>query len=156
MGETAVIGQPPQDMTEIRIRRRQGHGALGALPPFCCFTPANPTPSKRCGRQALQTGMSTPTRDACPLSTSPRCGLTFVREFGVGAALMVLIDAGLVRGLLVPSLMVLFGEANWWAPVRLQAAHDRVFHQRTWVSATRGGSGCKDCCVSRSMRGGGL
>jgi uncharacterized membrane protein YdfJ with MMPL/SSD domain len=81
--------------------------------------------------------------------------LTFVREFGVGAALMVLIDASLVRALLVPSLMVLFGEANWWAPARLQAAHNRVFRQRTWASATGGGPGRNDCRVSRSVRGGG-
>jgi RND superfamily putative drug exporter len=39
-----------------------------------------------------------------------------VKEFGVGAALAVLIDATIIRALLVPALMALFGRANWWAP----------------------------------------
>lgn len=54
--------------------------------------------------------------------------LTFIQQFGLGAALMVLIDATIVRALLVPSLMVLLGKANWWAPAPLQAAHNRTFH----------------------------
>lgn len=56
--------------------------------------------------------------------------LIFIRQFGLGVSLMVLIDASVVRALLAPSLMVLFGEANWWAPARLQAAHNRVFGRR--------------------------
>ncbi|MFB6959890.1 MMPL family transporter [Streptomyces sp. NPDC056309] len=42
--------------------------------------------------------------------------LVFVQELGLGTAFAVLIDATLVRALLVPSLMVLLGGANWWAP----------------------------------------
>ena len=42
--------------------------------------------------------------------------LVFIKELGLGTALVVLIDATLVRALLVPSLMVLLGEWNWWAP----------------------------------------
>ena len=42
--------------------------------------------------------------------------LVFIKELGLGTALAVLIDASLVRGLLVPSLMGLLGEWNWWAP----------------------------------------
>ncbi len=56
--------------------------------------------------------------------------LTFIQQFGVGVALMVLIDATIVRALLVPSLMVLLGQANWWAPAPLQAAHSRIHRQR--------------------------
>lgn len=52
--------------------------------------------------------------------------LTFIQQFGAGAALMVLIDATIVRALLVPSLMVILDQANWWAPAPLQAAHSRV------------------------------
>jgi RND superfamily putative drug exporter len=55
--------------------------------------------------------------------------LTFIREFGVGAALMVLIDASIVRALLVPSLTVLLGRANWWAPAWLRAARGRFSRQ---------------------------
>lgn len=39
-----------------------------------------------------------------------------VKEFAVGAAFAVLVDATIVRVLLVPALMALLGEANWWAP----------------------------------------
>jgi uncharacterized membrane protein YdfJ with MMPL/SSD domain len=39
-----------------------------------------------------------------------------VKETGFGVALAVLIDATIVRALLVPSLMALLGRWNWWAP----------------------------------------
>ena len=42
--------------------------------------------------------------------------LVFIKELGLGTALAVLIDASVVRGLLVPSLMELLGEWNWWTP----------------------------------------
>ena len=42
--------------------------------------------------------------------------LIFIKELGLGTALAVLIDASVVRGLLVPSLMELLGEWNWWTP----------------------------------------
>jgi uncharacterized membrane protein YdfJ with MMPL/SSD domain len=42
--------------------------------------------------------------------------IAFVKELGVGIALAVLIDATIVRALLVPSLMELLGRWNWWAP----------------------------------------
>jgi RND superfamily putative drug exporter len=38
----------------------------------------------------------------------------------------VLIDASIVRALLVPSLMELLGDANWWAPRPLRRLYDRV------------------------------
>jgi uncharacterized membrane protein YdfJ with MMPL/SSD domain len=43
-------------------------------------------------------------------------GILIVKELGLGIALAVAIDASLVRALLVPSLMALLGDANWWAP----------------------------------------
>lgn len=39
-----------------------------------------------------------------------------IKMFGLGMAVAVLIDATVVRGLLVPALMTLFGKANWWLP----------------------------------------
>jgi RND superfamily putative drug exporter len=39
-----------------------------------------------------------------------------VKQFGVGLAVAVAIDATVVRCLLVPAVMVLFGRANWWFP----------------------------------------
>ena len=47
--------------------------------------------------------------------------VSFIKLFGVGMALAVLMDATLVRGVLVPSFMRLAGRANWWAPRWLSA-----------------------------------
>jgi RND superfamily putative drug exporter len=52
--------------------------------------------------------------------------IVFVKELGIGTALAVLIDASIVRALLVPSLMKLLGSANWWAPWPLRRLHDRI------------------------------
>jgi RND superfamily putative drug exporter len=48
--------------------------------------------------------------------------VVFVKEVGVGIALAVLIDASIVRALLVPSLMALLGRWNWWPSRRVEAA----------------------------------
>jgi uncharacterized membrane protein YdfJ with MMPL/SSD domain len=52
--------------------------------------------------------------------------LVFIKELGVGTALAVLIDASIIRALLVPSLMELLGSWNWWAPRPLRRLHDRI------------------------------
>jgi RND superfamily putative drug exporter len=49
----------------------------------------------------------------------------FMKEAGIGYAVAVMIDATIVRALLVPALMRLFGDWNWWAPAPL-----RRFQQR--------------------------
>ena len=51
--------------------------------------------------------------------------IIFIKENGVGTALAVLIDASIIRALLVPSLMELLGKWNWWAPAPLRRLHDR-------------------------------
>ncbi len=51
--------------------------------------------------------------------------IIFIKENGVGTALAVLIDASLIRALLVPSLMELLGDWNWWAPRPLRRLHQR-------------------------------
>jgi uncharacterized membrane protein YdfJ with MMPL/SSD domain len=51
--------------------------------------------------------------------------IIFIKENGVGTALAVLIDASLIRALLVPSLMELLGDWNWWAPKPLRRLHRR-------------------------------
>lgn len=53
-------------------------------------------------------------------------GVTLLKLLGVGLALAVVLDATLVRAVLVPSLMRLAGRANWWAPGPLRRLHDRV------------------------------
>ncbi len=52
--------------------------------------------------------------------------IVFIKELGIGAALVVLLDASIVRALLVPSLMALLGSANWWAPRPLRRLHERI------------------------------
>jgi RND superfamily putative drug exporter len=51
--------------------------------------------------------------------------LTALKMLGFGLAIAVLVDATLVRGLLVPAFMRLAGEANWWAPGPLRRFHAR-------------------------------
>ncbi|WP_078871707.1 MMPL family transporter [Streptomyces sp. NRRL S-337] len=45
-------------------------------------------------------------------------GVLLLKELGIGLALAVVVDATVVRGVLVPSVMRLAGRANWWAPGR--------------------------------------
>jgi uncharacterized membrane protein YdfJ with MMPL/SSD domain len=52
--------------------------------------------------------------------------IIFIKELGIGTALAVLIDATIIRALLVPSLMKLLGEWNWWAPKPLARLHARI------------------------------
>ena len=49
--------------------------------------------------------------------------IVFIKELGLGAALAVLIDASIIRALLVPALMELLGSRNWWAPAPLRRLH---------------------------------
>jgi len=47
-------------------------------------------------------------------------GVTSIKLLGLGVGFAVLLDATLIRALLVPALMRLFGELNWWAPKSLK------------------------------------
>ncbi len=47
------------------------------------------------------------------LSTSPG---TDIKQFGIGLAAGILVDATLIRSVLVPSIVRILGEANWWFP----------------------------------------
>jgi len=50
----------------------------------------------------------------------------FVKQIAIGMAFGVMIDATIVRALLVPSLMRLFGEWNWWSPAPLKRIYLRL------------------------------
>jgi len=52
--------------------------------------------------------------------------VVFLKEIGLGAVVGVLVDAFIVRSALVPSLMALLGERNWWSPAPLRALHRRI------------------------------
>ena len=51
--------------------------------------------------------------------------VAFMRMFGVGLTLAILVDATLVRMLLVPAFMHVLGRLNWWAPKPLARLHAR-------------------------------
>ncbi len=52
--------------------------------------------------------------------------IIFIKELGLGTAFAVLIDATIIRALLVPALMQLLGKWNWWAPAPLARLHARI------------------------------
>jgi uncharacterized membrane protein YdfJ with MMPL/SSD domain len=52
--------------------------------------------------------------------------ISFIQEIGVAVATGVLLDAFIVRSLLVPSLMALLGRRNWWSPRSLHRLHARL------------------------------
>ncbi|OOK82495.1 MMPL family protein [Mycobacterium kansasii] len=51
--------------------------------------------------------------------------VSFMRLFGFGLTAAVLVDATLVRMLLVPAFMQVLGRLNWWAPEPLARVHAR-------------------------------
>lgn len=52
--------------------------------------------------------------------------IVFIKLLGIGIAAGVMIDATVVRAFLVPSLMALLGEWNWWAPAPLRRIYGQV------------------------------
>jgi RND superfamily putative drug exporter len=53
-------------------------------------------------------------------------GVSFIQMFGIGSGLAILVDATLIRGILVPVGMRVLGRAAWWAPPALRRVHDRI------------------------------
>jgi uncharacterized membrane protein YdfJ with MMPL/SSD domain len=61
--------------------------------------------------------------------------IVFIKEIGVGAVVAVLVDAFVVRALLVPSLMALLGRWNWWSPAFLRRLHGRIAARQSTSTA---------------------
>jgi len=61
--------------------------------------------------------------------------IIFIQEIGIGLAIAVIIDATLVRMLLVPATMRLLGKWNWWAPAPLRAIWQRIGLSESSVAA---------------------
>jgi len=57
--------------------------------------------------------------------------MSFIQQIGIATATGVLLDAFVVRTLLVPSLMALLGRWNWWSPRPLRRLHDTVGFSET-------------------------
>jgi trehalose monomycolate/heme transporter len=51
--------------------------------------------------------------------------ITFIKLLGVGMIVALILDATLVRVLLVPATMRLLGDANWWAPAPMRRLYAR-------------------------------
>jgi putative drug exporter of the RND superfamily len=52
--------------------------------------------------------------------------VSFIQMFALGTGLAVLIDATLIRGVLVPAFMRIAGDWNWWSPAVLRRLHRRI------------------------------
>jgi putative drug exporter of the RND superfamily len=53
-------------------------------------------------------------------------GVSFIQMFGIGSGLAILVDATIIRGILVPVGMRVMGKAAWWSPPFLRRVHNRV------------------------------
>jgi RND superfamily putative drug exporter len=53
-------------------------------------------------------------------------GLSFMKMFGIGTALAIIIDATVIRGVVVPAFLRVAGDLNWWAPRPMRWLHARV------------------------------
>ncbi|MCW3067255.1 MAG: hypothetical protein JWN32_4427 [Solirubrobacterales bacterium] len=49
-----------------------------------------------------------------------------VKQFGIGLSVAIAVDATIVRCLLVPAVMAMMGDANWWMPRWLDRATPRI------------------------------
>ncbi len=56
-------------------------------------------------------------------------GITFIKMIGVGMIIAILLDATVIRALLVPATMRLLGRYNWWAPRPLARLWQRYGHR---------------------------
>jgi putative drug exporter of the RND superfamily len=63
---------------------------------------------------------------AVVFATFVTSGVTSIKQLGLGVAFAILLDATVVRALLVPAFMRLAGRWNWWAPRPLAALHRRI------------------------------
>jgi trehalose monomycolate/heme transporter len=52
-------------------------------------------------------------------------GITFIKLMGVGMIVALIVDASIVRVMLVPATMRLLGKVNWWAPAPLRRLYAR-------------------------------
>jgi RND superfamily putative drug exporter len=68
--------------------------------------------------------------------------VTNTKMLGMGIALAVLMDAMVVRSLLVPAIMRLTGEATWWAPAPLRRFHERFGVSEGGENPPRGAGNC--------------
>jgi len=65
--------------------------------------------------------------------------ISFMKLFGFGLALAIVLDATIIRAALVPAFMRIAGAANWWAPAPLRRLHERFgIRENTETPARQG------------------
>ena len=75
-----------------------------------------------------------------------------LQQFGLGLAIAIFLDATLIRAVLVPALMRLFGRYNWWLPAGRRAADaGRAVAAR---AARRAAAGTPRAAADRALTGG--
>jgi RND superfamily putative drug exporter len=52
--------------------------------------------------------------------------VVYIKAIGLGLAIAVAVDATIVRALVVPAVMRIMGDLNWWAPRPLAWVHRRL------------------------------
>ena len=62
---------------------------------------------------------------AIVFASSLTSSATNIKQLGFGVTVAILLDATVVRALLVPAFMRIAGNANWWAPAPLRRLHAR-------------------------------
>ena len=80
-------------------------------------------------------------------------GVSFIKLFGLGLALAVLMDATVVRAFLVPAFLTLAGGANWWAPAPLRRLYERVGLSEAAAEAALDGIDLRDGVLVPSPAG---
>ena len=75
-----------------------------------------------------------------------------IKEFGLALAVSIVVDATLVRCLLVPATMTLLGDANWWAPARCAGCMPASGCGRG--TRRRGPAGCRHVAARATGPGG--
>jgi RND superfamily putative drug exporter len=67
-------------------------------------------------------------------------GITFIKLMGVGMIIALVVDATIIRVLLVPATMRLLGRANWWAPPLLRRLYARYGIRESGAAAVTAGA----------------
>jgi trehalose monomycolate/heme transporter len=77
--------------------------------------------------------------------------IIFIKQIGVGLAIAVIIDATVVRALLVPATMRLLGQWNWWAPAPLRFIWRRVGFSEAETPASASADAAIDSISERDL-----
>ncbi|MFZ0039980.1 MAG: MMPL family transporter [Solirubrobacteraceae bacterium] len=135
LGYTANGGVEPTDFVVaatvvFALSTDYGVFLLGRIKEFRESDPAHPVGDREAVAAGL--GATGPVITAAAILLAVAIGafstssIPFIQEIGVATATGVLLDAFVVRSLLVPSLMALLGRWNWWSPRSVRRLHGLI------------------------------